>query len=199
MASTSPANFTVVDSPESLQSLLSADLTRVSVLYFRADWAEPCTQMDQVVQELAKRWQNVLFLSVSWLNSCTSTRADLSPSPSLSSAAPHTVRLLLYIQIEAEALPDISESFEVDAVPYFILLRVSPSLSLFLPFALFTDDPPGRAGSHAPHPPLGSPTLSPLRRSHFARFQTRRAILHFAEGAGERFHLYSGRGRGGGG
>lgn len=29
------------------------------------------------------------------------------------------------LQIEAEALPDISESFEVDAVPYFILLRVS--------------------------------------------------------------------------
>lgn len=33
-------------------------------------------------------------------------------------------------QIEAEALPDISESFEVDAVPYFILLRVSWTASM---------------------------------------------------------------------
>ncbi|GAA5980786.1 hypothetical protein JCM11641_002651 [Rhodosporidiobolus odoratus] len=77
-----------VDSPIHLQQLLSADLQRVSVLYFRADWAEPCKTMDGVCNELAKRWQSVLFLS-----------------------------------IEAEALPDISESFEVDAVPYFILLR----------------------------------------------------------------------------
>lgn len=41
----------------------------------------------------------------------TAIAADADPRPAL--------------QIEAEALPDISESFEVDAVPYFILLRVS--------------------------------------------------------------------------
>ncbi|TNY24292.1 putative glutaredoxin [Rhodotorula diobovata] len=83
-----PSNYHRVESPAHLQELLSADLARVSVLYFRADWAEPCKTMDGVTQELAKRWDQVLFLS-----------------------------------IEAEALPDISESFEVDAVPYFILLR----------------------------------------------------------------------------
>lgn len=83
-----PSNLHNVSSPENLQELLGADLSRVSVLYFRADWAEPCTQMDAVLIELAKRWPGVLFLS-----------------------------------IEAESLPDISESFEVDAVPYFILLR----------------------------------------------------------------------------
>ncbi|GAA5875327.1 hypothetical protein JCM8547_003205 [Rhodosporidiobolus lusitaniae] len=82
------SNYHKVESPENLQALLSKDLNRVSVLYFRADWAEPCRTMDNVTQELAKRWEGVLFLS-----------------------------------IEAEALPDISESFEVDAVPYFILLR----------------------------------------------------------------------------
>ncbi|BGP17558.1 hypothetical protein JCM10213_004099 [Rhodosporidiobolus nylandii] len=81
-------NYHKVESPAHLQQLLSADLQRVSVLYFRADWAEPCKTMDGVCTELAKRWDSVLFLS-----------------------------------IEAEALPDISESFEVDAVPYFILLR----------------------------------------------------------------------------
>ncbi|KDE05228.1 hypothetical protein MVLG_04364 [Microbotryum lychnidis-dioicae p1A1 Lamole] len=83
-----PSNYHVVTSPEHLQQVLSTDLTLVSVLYFRADWAEPCQQMDQVVQQLVQRWDKVLFLS-----------------------------------IEAESLPEISESFEVDAVPYFILLR----------------------------------------------------------------------------
>ncbi|GAA5929953.1 PICOT family protein [Sporobolomyces koalae] len=82
------ANYVIVESPEHFQQELSKDLERVSVLYFRATWAEPCKTMDGVTEELAKRWSNVLFLSV-----------------------------------EAEALPDISESFEVDAVPYFILLR----------------------------------------------------------------------------
>ena len=62
---TNSSNYTTVLSPEHLQQLLSLDLTRVSVLYFRADWAEPCTQMDKVTIELANKWLNVLFLSVS--------------------------------------------------------------------------------------------------------------------------------------
>ncbi|KWU42810.1 glutaredoxin [Rhodotorula sp. JG-1b] len=82
------SNYHRAESPADLQAQLSADLNRVSVLYFRADWAEPCKTMDAVTHELANRSPDVLFLS-----------------------------------IEAEALPDISESFEVDAVPYFILLR----------------------------------------------------------------------------
>ncbi|KAK4699820.1 monothiol glutaredoxin, partial [Phenoliferia sp. Uapishka_3] len=44
------------------------------------------------------------------LYDCSLTHPLDSPSRSL-------------LQIEAESLPDISESFEVDAVPYFILLR----------------------------------------------------------------------------
>ena len=58
-------NLHTVSSPEHLQELLSKDLAAVSVLYFRADWAEPCAQMDAVLVELAKRWTGVLFLSVS--------------------------------------------------------------------------------------------------------------------------------------
>ncbi|BGP25719.1 monothiol glutaredoxin-5 [Rhodotorula toruloides] len=85
---TLPSNCHKVQSPEDLQAKLSAALDKVSVLYFRTDWAEPCKTMDGVMIELAKRYEGVLFLS-----------------------------------IEAESLPDISESFEVDAVPYFILLR----------------------------------------------------------------------------
>ena len=89
MSTTSTSNYHSVNSPEHFQELLSADLERVSVLYFYADWAEPCASMNQVVRALAEANPSVLFL-----------------------------------QIEAEALPEVSESFEVDAVPYTILLRV---------------------------------------------------------------------------
>lgn len=58
------SNSTSVTSPAHLQELLGADLTKVSVLYFRADWAEPCEQMDVVVEQLAGKWSSVLFLSV---------------------------------------------------------------------------------------------------------------------------------------
>lgn len=90
MSATTTSNYHSVSSPEHFQELLSADLERVSVLYFYADWAEPCASMNQVVRALAEANPSVLFL-----------------------------------QIEAEALPEVSESFEVDAVPYTILLRVS--------------------------------------------------------------------------
>lgn len=67
MTTTTPrlANHHDVTSPAHLQSILSRDLALVSVLYFRADWAQPCEQMDLVVEQLAKRWTNVEFLSVS--------------------------------------------------------------------------------------------------------------------------------------
>ena len=89
MSLSSNSNMHFVTSPEHFQSLLSEDLERVSVLYFYADWAEPCAQMTEAVNALSEAKPEVAFL-----------------------------------QIEAEALPEISESFEVDAVPYTILLRV---------------------------------------------------------------------------
>lgn len=83
------SNLHSVTSPAHFQELLNADLERVAVLYFYADWAEPCASMTQAISAMAEAYPSVLFL-----------------------------------QIEAEALPEISESFEVDEVPYTILLRV---------------------------------------------------------------------------
>jgi thioredoxin-like negative regulator of GroEL len=83
------SNLSAVSSPNHFQDLLNADLERVSVLYFYADWAEPCAAMTQAIAAMAEANPSVLFL-----------------------------------QIEAEALPEISESFEVDEVPYTIILRV---------------------------------------------------------------------------
>ena len=58
-------NLVDVTSTEHFQSLLSADLERVSLISFCAPWAEPCKQMDEVVRELASKYAAVLFLRVS--------------------------------------------------------------------------------------------------------------------------------------
>lgn len=78
---TSLLNSFKVDSPAHLQQLLGKDLNAVSVLYFRADWAEPCKTMDSVTHELAKRHKNVIFLSVRLLSPLLphSTASNLPP------------------------------------------------------------------------------------------------------------------------
>ena len=80
---------TEVTSPDQFKELLSKDLQRVSLLYFWAPWAEPCKQMTEVVNELSKKYPELLSL-----------------------------------KIEAEDQSDISESFDVESVPSFIILRV---------------------------------------------------------------------------
>ena len=57
-------NLFEVDSPERLQSLLSQDLKRISLLNFWAPWAVPCGEMNKVVLELAKRYPQLLVLQV---------------------------------------------------------------------------------------------------------------------------------------
>ncbi|KAH9838733.1 glutaredoxin [Rhodofomes roseus] len=57
-------NFHEINSAEHFQSLLSADLERVSLINFWAPWAEPCKQMNEVVQELAKKYPQVLVTQV---------------------------------------------------------------------------------------------------------------------------------------
>ncbi|KAJ7163072.1 glutaredoxin [Mycena filopes] len=87
-SSSSSSNLiTVTDAPH-FQSLLSADLARVSLINFWAPWAAPCAQMNAVVAELAKKHPAILALNV-----------------------------------EAEEQADIAESFDIEAVPSFIILR----------------------------------------------------------------------------
>ena len=57
-------NFFEVTSPEHFQSLLAADLSRISLINFWAPWAEPCKQMNEVVAELAKKYPQLLVLQV---------------------------------------------------------------------------------------------------------------------------------------
>ena len=57
-------NLHKVASSENFKALLEVDLERVSVIYFWASWAEPCTQMNAVVRELAARHPGLLVLDV---------------------------------------------------------------------------------------------------------------------------------------
>ena len=56
--------YEITDVPE-FQKLLSEDLQRVSLLNFWAPWAEPCKAMNELVRELAKKYNSVLMLQVS--------------------------------------------------------------------------------------------------------------------------------------
>lgn len=60
---TSPSLYEI-DSVEHFQSLLSADLQRISLINFWAPWAEPCKQMNEVVRELSKKYPELLVLQV---------------------------------------------------------------------------------------------------------------------------------------
>lgn len=59
------SNLVHVTSAEHFTTLMSEDLTRVSLLNFWASWAEPCEQMNAVVKEIAEKYRHILCLMVS--------------------------------------------------------------------------------------------------------------------------------------
>jgi thioredoxin-like negative regulator of GroEL len=84
-----PDNHHDITSATHFQELLSADLERVSLIYFWAPWAAPCKQMNELVIVLAKQHPTLLTL-----------------------------------RVEAEEQSDIADSFDVESVPLFVVLRV---------------------------------------------------------------------------
>lgn len=66
------------------------------VLYFKADWAEPCKQMQTILSTLASTYP-----------------ADGSIS---------------FLCIDAEALPEISETYDVSSVPYIVIQKDGKTL-----------------------------------------------------------------------
>ncbi|KAL2066594.1 hypothetical protein VTL71DRAFT_2665 [Oculimacula yallundae] len=67
--------------------------TTLQVIYFKAEWAAPCKQMTTVLQTLALSYPITEPLSTSW------------------------------VALDAEDVPDISDSFDVTAVPFLVLQR----------------------------------------------------------------------------
>lgn len=68
-------NLVDIPSTPQFQELLSKDLKRISLIYFWTSWAEPCVQMNQVVEELAKAYPRLLALRVE-----AEEQADISDS-----------------------------------------------------------------------------------------------------------------------
>ncbi|KAF9172015.1 Glutaredoxin 3 [Mortierella sp. AD011] len=85
MAST---NYIDLTSNQEFATIFDAKSSTVYALNFWASWAPPCTQMNQVFEELAAK------------NSA-----------------------LKFIKIEAEKFPDISEEYEIAAVPSFVFVK----------------------------------------------------------------------------
>ncbi|KAL4885216.1 thioredoxin-like protein [Aspergillus karnatakaensis] len=73
--------------------LASLPPSTLIVLYFHAPWAAPCAQMRAVLSALASQY-------------------PVTSPPTVS-----------FISVNAEELPDISEEYDVTAVPYVVLLK----------------------------------------------------------------------------
>ncbi|KAL2860933.1 PICOT family protein [Aspergillus lucknowensis] len=78
--------------------LASIPPSALIVLYFHAPWAAPCAQMRGVLSALASQY-------------------PVTTPPTVS-----------FISVNAEELPDISEEYDVTAVPYVVLLRDGKTL-----------------------------------------------------------------------
>ncbi|THH04262.1 hypothetical protein EW145_g5659 [Phellinidium pouzarii] len=103
-----PANLHQITSPTHLQALLSADLTRPSLLSFWAAWAAPCAATNARVAELAREYGG---------SGKGSDRTGL---------------LVLEVEADKEETADVAESFEVVSVPTFVLLRVRVFFLFFI-------------------------------------------------------------------
>ena len=68
------------------------------ILYFHAPWAAPCAQMRTILETLASGY------------------------------TPTTPPSIAFLSIDAESLPEISESYDVTAVPYLVLQRDGKTL-----------------------------------------------------------------------
>lgn len=83
----------IVDEEEFTVAIKALPPTALQVIYFHAPWAAPCAHMSTVLSTLASQYP---------------------------SATPPTIA---FYSINAEELPDISEQFDVTAVPFIVLRR----------------------------------------------------------------------------
>jgi len=92
--SNQPVKLAEITTDDEFSSLVSSfPSSALLVVYFHAPWAEPCKQMSTVLETLA------------------STYTATTP-PSIS-----------FVSLNAEELPDISETYDVTAVPYIVLQK----------------------------------------------------------------------------
>ena len=96
------SELTEITSEDEFHSTLSnASPSTLLVLSFHAPWAAPCAQMKTILTTLASTY----------------------PPPSGNNQP-----TALFLSINAEELPDVSESYEVTAVPFLVLVRDNKTL-----------------------------------------------------------------------
>uniref|UniRef100_A0A4W4EBF9 Thioredoxin domain-containing protein n=1 Tax=Electrophorus electricus TaxID=8005 RepID=A0A4W4EBF9_ELEEL len=82
------ANFTGATTPQQFEELLKKAGKSLAVVHFYAPWAPQCSQMNDVMEELAKEHKQTMF-----------------------------------IKLEAEAVPGVSEKYEISSVPTFLFFK----------------------------------------------------------------------------
>ncbi|GAA6072440.1 glutaredoxin 3, partial [Tachysurus ichikawai] len=82
------ANFTEAKTPQQFNDVLKKAGRSLTVVHFYAPWAPQCSQMNDVMEELAKEHKQTMF-----------------------------------IKLEAEAVPDVSEKYEITSVPTFLFFK----------------------------------------------------------------------------
>ncbi|XP_062859718.1 glutaredoxin 3 [Trichomycterus rosablanca] len=82
------ANFIDATSSQQFVELLKKVGRSLTVVHFHAPWAPQCSQMNDVMEELAKEHKTTMF-----------------------------------VKLEAEAVPEISEKYEISSVPTFLFFK----------------------------------------------------------------------------
>lgn len=89
----------------------TVDPSTLVVIYFHTLWAAPCAQMSSVFQSLSDAHSSE---SNQVLDTDENINAILKANP-----PPAAV----FLSVNADDIPDLSETFDVSAVPYFVLIR----------------------------------------------------------------------------
>ncbi|XP_031669009.1 glutaredoxin 3-like [Oncorhynchus kisutch] len=104
------ATLVEATSSQQFEDLLSKAGKFLTVVHFQAAWAPQCSQMNDVMGELAKENKHTMF-----------------------------------VKLEAEAVPEVSEKYEITSVPTFLFFKVSLITSvptfLFFKVSLITSVP----------------------------------------------------------
>lgn len=88
------STIAAITSPSDFEShIASLTPSTIAIISFHTPWAAPCAQMSLILQTLA------------------------------SSYPPQTPPTVSFLSLDAEALPDISESYDVTAVPFLVIQR----------------------------------------------------------------------------
>lgn len=90
----------------------TVDPSTLVVIYFHTLWAAPCAQMSSVFQSLSDAHSSESQNQILDTNENINAVLKANPPPAA-----------IFLSVNADEIPDLSETFDVSAVPYFVLIR----------------------------------------------------------------------------